>query len=60
LKELQGRKRREAGGKEGPVKGSNWDLGQGEVPRAGTITEAMEYSQKGTYHDCTLKDTTSS
>jgi hypothetical protein len=25
-----------------------------------TITEAMECSQKGTYHDCSLKDPTSS
>jgi hypothetical protein len=37
-----------------------WDPAQGEVPRLYTITEAMEHSQKGIYHDCPLKDPTSS
>jgi hypothetical protein len=32
---------------------------QGEVPRSDTITEAMEFSQNGIYHDCPLKDPTS-
>ena len=60
LKELQGWKWRGAWGKEGPVTGPKWDPAQGEVPRPDTITEAMEHSQKGTYHDCPLKDPTSS
>jgi hypothetical protein len=34
--------------------------GQEEVSRPDTIMEAMEPSQKGTYHDCLLKDPTSS
>ena len=45
--------------KEGPVTGPKWDPAQGEVPKPDTITEAMEHSQKGTYHDCPLKDPTS-
>jgi hypothetical protein len=45
--------------KEGPGTGPKWDPVQGEVPRPETITEAMECSQKGTYHDCPLKDPTS-
>jgi hypothetical protein len=32
----------------------------GRVPRPNTISEAMEHSQNGTYHDCPLKDPTSS
>jgi hypothetical protein len=36
------------------------DPAQGEVPRPDTITEAIECSQKGIYHDCPLKDPTSS
>ena len=35
--------------------GPKWDPAQGEVPRPDTITEAMEHSQKGTYHDCPPK-----
>jgi hypothetical protein len=37
-----------------------WDPAQGEVPRPDTITEAMEHSPKGIYHDCPPKDPTSS
>jgi hypothetical protein len=33
---------------------------QMEVPRPDPITKAIEYSQKGTYRDCPLKDPTSS
>jgi hypothetical protein len=33
---------------------------QRDVPRADTITEAMESSQNGTYNDCPPKDPTSS
>jgi hypothetical protein len=33
---------------------------QGEVPKSETIIEAMGHSQKGVYHDCPLKDSTSS
>jgi hypothetical protein len=33
-----------------------WDPAQGEDPRSDTVTEAIECSQKGTYHDCPLKD----
>ena len=40
--------------------GPQWDPAQGEAPRSDTITEAIECSQKGTYHDCPLKDPTSS
>jgi hypothetical protein len=40
--------------------GTKWDPAQGEVLRPDTITEAMEYSQKGTYHDHTPEDPTSS
>ena len=29
-----------------------WDPAQGEVPRSDIITEAIECSQKGSYHDC--------
>jgi hypothetical protein len=36
------------------------DMESAEVPRPDTITEAVERSQKGTYHDCSLKDPTSS
>jgi hypothetical protein len=32
----------------------------GSSSRGDTITEAIESSQKGTYHDCPLKDPTSS
>ena len=32
----------------------------GEAPRPDTIMEAMEHSQKGTYHDCPPEDPTSS
>jgi hypothetical protein len=60
LKELQGWKWRGAWGKEGPATGPNWDPPQGEIPRPGTITEAMERSQKGTWHDHTPEDWTSS
>jgi hypothetical protein len=49
-----------AGGKECPETSPKWDPAQGEVPRPNTFTEAMEYSQKGTYHDCPPKDPTSS
>jgi hypothetical protein len=48
LKKLQGCKWREARGKEGPVTGPKLDLAQGEVLRPDNITEASEYSQKGT------------
>jgi len=39
-----------------PVIGPKKDPAQGEVPRPDTITEVKEHSQKGTYHDCPLKD----
>jgi hypothetical protein len=32
------------------VIGPKWDSTQGEILRPDTITEAMENSQKGTYH----------
>ena len=38
--------------------GSKWDPAQEGALRPNTITEAMECSQKGTYHDCPLKDPT--
>jgi hypothetical protein len=31
-----------------------------DVPRPEIITEAIEHAQKGIYHDCPLKDPTSS
>jgi hypothetical protein len=40
---------------DGPKVGSS----SREVPRPDTITEAMEHSQKGIYHDCPPKDPTS-
>ena len=43
-----------------PVIGPKWDPAQGEVPRPHAVTEAMVRSQKGTYHDCSLKEPTSS
>jgi hypothetical protein len=60
LKELQGWKWRGTWGKEGPETGPKWGPAQGEVPRHHTISEAMEHSQKGTYHDYPPKDWTSS
>ena len=39
--------------------GPKWYPAQGEVSRSDTITEAMESSQKGTYHDSPPKDPTS-
>jgi hypothetical protein len=54
LKELQ------AWGKEGRVTDPKWDPAQGKVPRPDTITEAMEHSQKGIYHNCPPKNPTSS
>jgi hypothetical protein len=60
LRELQGWKWRGAGEKEGSATGPKWDSAQGEVPRPDTITEAMEGSQKGIYHNCLLKDLTHS
>jgi hypothetical protein len=42
------------------VTGPKWDPAQEEVPKSDTITEAMECSQKWTYHDYSLKDPTSS
>jgi hypothetical protein len=41
------------------VTGPKWVPVQGDVPRSDTITEAMEHSQKGMYHDCPSKDPTS-
>jgi hypothetical protein len=38
------------------VAGPKWNQAQGTAPRPNTITEAMECLQKGTYHDCPLKD----
>ena len=43
-----------------PATGPKRNPALGEVPRPDTITEAMERSQKGTYHDCPLKESTSS
>jgi hypothetical protein len=59
-KELQGWKWRGAWREEGPVTGPKWDPAQGEVPAPGTITEVMEYSQKGIYYDCPPRDPISS
>ena len=41
----------EVRGQKGPETGPKWNPAQGEAPRPDTITEAMECSQKGTYHD---------
>ena len=57
LKELQGEKRRRTLGKSCPGPCPKQNPAQWE---AGTITEAMECSQKGIYHDCPPKDPTSS
>jgi hypothetical protein len=59
LKELQGRNWRGAWGKEGPLTGPKWDPTQGKVPKPDTITEAIEHSQKETYHDFPSEDPTS-
>lgn len=37
--------------------GLGWDPAQGEVPKSGTIAEAVEHSWKGTQHDCPPEDT---
>jgi hypothetical protein len=37
---------------EGPETGPKWDPPQRKIPLSDRITEAMEHSQKGTYHDC--------
>ena len=42
--------------KEGPATGPKWDPAQG----ADTITEVIEHTVKGIYHNCPLKDPTSS
>jgi hypothetical protein len=42
-----------------PATGPKWNSAQGEVPRPDTVTEAMERSQKGIYHDYPPKDPTS-
>jgi hypothetical protein len=44
-------------GKEGPATGPK---GIQLKERSQGLTEAMEHSQKGIYHDCPLKDPTSS
>jgi hypothetical protein len=41
--------------KKSPLTGPKWDPAQREVPKHDTITEAMECSQKGIYHDCPQK-----
>ena len=46
--------------KRGQATGPKWDPAQEEAPRPDTITEAVECSQKGAYHDCPLKDPISS
>ena len=47
--------------KNGPATGPNWNPAQGEAPRPDNIIDAMVCSQKKeTYHDCPLKDPTSS
>jgi hypothetical protein len=38
--------------------GPKWNPVQGEVLRPDIVAEAVEHSQKGTYHDCPLKDPT--
>ena len=43
-------------GKEDPATDPKWDPAQGKVPRPDTITEAMELSQKGIYHDFPPED----
>jgi hypothetical protein len=43
-----------------PSNRPNWHPAQGDTPRPDSITEAMQCSHKGTYHDCPLKDPTSS
>ena len=60
INELQGWKWRGAWGKKGPTTGPKWDIAQWEFARPDTITEAMECSQKGMYHDHTLEDPSSS
>ena len=60
LKELQGWKWRGTWGKQGLVTGPKWDPAQEESPRPDTITEDMECSQKGTYHDYPPEDPISS
>ena len=56
LNELQGQKSRRDWGKGGPKTGPKWEPAQGEVPRPETVTEAMEHSHKGIYHDCHQKN----
>ena len=56
LNELQGQKWRRDWGKGGPKTGPKWEPAQGEVPRPETVTEAMEHSHKGIYHDCHQKN----
>jgi hypothetical protein len=46
--------------KGGPVTVPKWDPTQVAVPRSDTISEAIECTQKGTYHDCPLKHPKSS
>jgi len=60
LKEKQGWKWRRSWRKESPATAPKWNPAQVEAPRPDTITEAMGHSQKGTCHDCSLKDPTSS
>jgi hypothetical protein len=52
LRELQGWKWRGSWVNEGSATGPKWDPGQGVILRPDTITEAMERSQKETYHNC--------
>jgi hypothetical protein len=42
--------------KEVPATGPKSDQAQWDVPRPDTITEVMECSPKGTFHDCPVKD----
>jgi hypothetical protein len=59
MKELQGWKCRGAWGKEYSETRPKWDSAEVEVPRPNTITEAMEHSQRGIYHDYPQKYPTS-
>ena len=60
LKELQGSKLRGTWVKQSPATGQRCNPALGEVQRPDTITEAMEHSQKRTYHDRIPEDPRSS
>jgi hypothetical protein len=55
LKVLQGQKWKKARGKGDLLTGPKWYPAQREAPRPDNITEAKECSQKGTYHDSSIR-----